>query len=189
MTRILFLRHGESEANVADFINDDPRRAVGLTARGIAQAEQAAAALRHLQFGRAFASEFPRARQTAEIVLGAAACALAIDARLNERRSGMDGQPTACFNELVRPDPVRIRPPLGESFLEQMDRLRGFLDDLAALGDLADETILAVSHENPILAVRALAGEDPEQAVRRGLPNCGWVLVERRAQAWRIGEL
>ena len=186
MTRILFLRHGESEANAGDFINDDPRRPVGLTARGIAQAEQAAAVLGHLRFGRAFASEFPRARQTAALVLGARDCALSIDARLNERRSGMDGQPTACFNDLVRPDPVNIRPPLGESFLEQMERLRGFLADLS---DLTDETILAVSHENPILAVRALAGEDPEQAVRRSLPNCAWVLLERHAQAWRIGDL
>lgn len=183
---IVFVRHGESEANVADFINDDPRRAVGLTARGIAQAAQAAAALRHVAFDRAFASEFPRAQQTAAIVLGARGCALDIDARLNERRSGMDGQPSACFNDFVRPDPVSLRPPLGESFLEQMDRLRGFLDDLT---NQNDATILAVSHENPILAVRALAGEDPEQAVRRGLPNCGWLIVERRAQAWCIGEL
>lgn len=186
MTRIVFLRHGESKANVGDFINDDPRRPVGLTARGIAQAEQAGDALRHVAFDRAFASQFPRAQQTAARVLAARDCTLAIDARLNERRSGMDGQPTACFNDLVRPDPVHIRPPQGESFLEQMNRLRGFLDELAALGAA---TVLAVSHENPILAVRALAGEDPEQAVRRGLPNCGWVLVERRAQAWRIGEL
>jgi broad specificity phosphatase PhoE len=187
VTRIVFVRHGESEANVGDFINDDPRRPVGLTARGIAQAEQAAVALRHLDFGRAFSSEFPRARQTAALILGARNCALGVDARLNERRSGMDGLPTARFNDLVRADPLHIRPPLGESFLEQMARLRGFLDDIAATESA--ETILAVSHENPILAVRALAGEEPEQAVRGGLPNCAWLVVEHRAQTWRIVEV
>lgn len=180
--KVFFLRHGESEANVADFINDDPARNVSLTPKGEAQARAAAAALAGAAFSHAFASQLPRAQQTARIVLAGHGCGLAIDARLNERRSGMDGQPTRAFTELVAPDPVHIRPPAGESFLEQMDRLAAFLADLGRLP--AEARVLAVSHENPILAARAVAGLAPAQAARGHLANCAWVVLAAAGGAW-----
>ena len=126
--KIFLIRHGESEANVAGCINDDPARIVNLTERGRTQAEAASDSLRGMRFTHAYASEFPRARQTAEILLRHSDCLLHIDARLNERRSGMDGLPVHVFNELIRPDPLRIKPQRGESFLEQMERLGSFMD-------------------------------------------------------------
>jgi broad specificity phosphatase PhoE len=172
--RLYLLRHGESEANVGGYINDDPTRPVSLTARGREQAAAAAEKLRDVAFTHAYASRFPRAQQTAALV--GRGLALTIDARLDERRSGFDGQPVEAFNGLVRPDPVRIKPPLGESFLEQMQRLRGFLDEVAARHP--EGVVLAVSHENPILAAAAVAGRDVEQAARGGLGNCEWVCLE-----------
>ena len=96
-----------------------------------------------------------------------------IDARINERRSGMDGCPVAVFNDLVRPDPLRIKPERGESFLELMERLRSFLGEISAFHP--DGTVLAVSHENPIIAALALTVDDPEQMVRGSIANCEWV--------------
>jgi broad specificity phosphatase PhoE len=178
--RVYLLRHGESEANVAGVINNDPSRPVDLTPRGRAQAEAAARRLAGVAFTAAYSSGFPRARQTAEILLAGLRLSgrlqLRLDARLNERRSGLDGRPVEAFNGLVRPDPVHIRPPAGESFLDQMERLRGFLDDLADA--LSAGPVLAVSHENPILAATALAGRDPEAAARAGLGNADWVVVD-----------
>lgn len=171
--RIFLVRHGESEANVAGIINDDPARRVALTDVGRSQAAAAAQSLRNVPFVRAYASELLRARQTAEILLRQHDCPLYVDARLNERKSGMDGQPVENFNGLVRPDPVRIRPPQGESFLEQMERLRTFLAEAAATQPAGP--VLAVSHENPILAALALTGKPVEEAVRGSIPNCGWV--------------
>lgn len=173
--KFVFVRHGESEANVADFINDDPRRQVALTERGRRQAESVAQVLKGFGFSRVFASEFPRARQTAAAILAHHACSLEIDARLNERCSGMDGLPTAAFNDLVRPDPANIRPPHGESFIEQMARLASFLDETA--GAAVPGAVLCVSHENPINAVRALAGMAPDRAAREKIANCGWIEV------------
>lgn len=173
---LYFLRHGESEANVGGFINDEPTRPVLLTEKGSAQAATAAQALSGIRFSHAYASQFPRARQTAEIILAGRNLPLRIDARLNERRSGLDGQPVETFNGLVRPDPVRIKPANGESFLEQMARLRGFLDDIALLHP--EGIVLAVSHENPIQAVAALAGRDVEAAARGGFANCEWLRLE-----------
>lgn len=174
--KIIFVRHGESEANIAHRINDDPARVVKLTEQGRAQAETAADSLRSMRFTHAYASEFLRAQQTAEILLRSHACKLNIDARLNERRSGMDGLPVNAFNDLVRPDPLRIKPAQGESFLEQMERLRSFLDETVALHP--DGLVMAVSHENPILAVLALTSIDPEQAVRGSIANCEWVELD-----------
>jgi broad specificity phosphatase PhoE len=171
--KIFLVRHGESEANVAGIINDDPARPVALTDVGRNQAAAAAESLRGVFFTRAYASELLRARQTAEILLRHRDCPLYVDARLNERKSGMDGQPVENFNGLVRPDPVRIRPPQGESFLEQMERLRDFFAETAATRPAGP--VLAVSHENPILAALALTGKPVEEVVRGSIPNCGWV--------------
>lgn len=168
--KIVFVRHGESEANIAHRINDNPARIVNLTQQGRAQAEAAAESLRAMRFTHAYASEFVRARQTAEILLRPHECQLSIDARLNERRSGMDGLPVSAFNDLVRPDPLRIKPPQGESFLEQMERLRSFLDEAAAR--YPGGTILAVSHENPILAALALQSDEPGQVACGSITNC-----------------
>ena len=184
--RLLLVRHGESQANVANIISDDPARPVALTARGEAQARAVAEELRTTEFALAFASEFPRARQTAAIILAHHACELRIDARLNERRSGMDGLPTRLFHRLVAPDPVHVRPPLGESFLEEIERLRAFLADLDTLP--AGVNVLAVSHQDPILAARAVAGQDPWAVVGAGIANCGMVILERRAGSWHEHE-
>lgn len=171
--QIFLVRHGESEANVTGIINDNPARPVALTDAGRSQAAAAAEILRGVPFVRAYASQLLRARQTAEILLRHHACPLHVDARLNERKSGMDGQPVENFNGLVRPDPVSIRPPQGESFLEQMERLRIFLAEAAAAQP--DGPVLAVTHENPILAALALSGKPLEEAARGSIPNCGWV--------------
>ncbi|CAK0779527.1 Phosphoglycerate mutase [Gammaproteobacteria bacterium] len=174
--KIILVRHGESEANVAGVISDDPIRPVALTDRGRNQARMVADQLSHIPFIRAYASEFLRARQTAEILLLRQACPLHIDARLNERKSGMDGLPVERFNGLVRPDPIGIRPPGGESFLEQMERLRAFLEDIATVQP--DGPVLAVSHENPILAALILSGQPVEETVRGSIPNGGWVEIQ-----------
>ena len=174
--KIILVRHGESEGNVILQINDDPRRIVNLTARGREQAETASAGLRNMPFIHAYVSEFPRARQTAAILLRHHDVHLSIDARLNERRSGMDGLPVEVFNDLVRADPLRIKPERGESFLELMERLRSFLDEAAVRHP--EETVLAVSHENPIIAALALTVDDPELVVRGSVANCEWVELD-----------
>lgn len=174
--KIIFVRHGESEGNVAREINDDPVRPVPLTARGRQQAQAAAEALRNIPFAHAYASQFLRTQQTAEILLQGRDCSLDIDARINERRSGMDGQHVDNFNNLVRPDPLHIKPPRGESFMEQVERLRGFMEDIAVRH--VNEIVLAVSHEHPIVAAWAAANGQPEHAIMKSVANCGWVEIE-----------
>lgn len=163
---VVFVRHGESEANVGKRINDDPERIVNLTEFGRKQAQSVDAG----SFAFAYASEFPRAQQTAKIILGETGLALNTDTRINERRSGMDNMPVCEFNEKIRQDPVHFRPENGESFFEEMERLKSFLDEMAVLHE--GKRILAVSHENPILAALALCGMDPSEAAVGSIANC-----------------
>ncbi len=174
--KIIFVRHGESEGNVIHEINDNPARIVNLTERGRAQAAAAAEKLRAQRFSHAYASEFPRAQQTAEILLRHHSCPLRIDARINERRSGMDGLPVHAFNDQARMDRLRFKPPRGESFLEQMARVRSFLDEIRACHP--DGEVLAVSHQDPILAALALTSDEPERIAAGELANCEWVELD-----------
>lgn len=167
---IILVRHGESEGNVIHEINDNPARIVNLTEKGRRQAAAAGEALREHRFTHAYVSEFPRAQQTAEIILRHQACELRTDPRLNERRSGMDGLPVHVFNDQVRADLLHFKPPRGESFLEQMERLRSFLDESSQRHP--DGRVLAVSHQDPILAALALASDDPERIAARQMRNC-----------------
>jgi broad specificity phosphatase PhoE len=169
--KITLIRHGESVANVGNFISDNPGKAVGLTEKGKAQAEARGQLLRTEIFTHSYTSEFPRAQQTAAILLQHHACPLHIDARLNERKSGMDGLPVHLFNDQVKRDPLHFKTATGESFVEQMERMRGFLDELAVR--YPQGNILAVSHENPIIAVLALTVDDASAVVFNHLENCG----------------
>ena len=163
-----------------------PHACVNLTERGRAQAEAASNDLRTVRFTHAYASEFPRAQQTAAILLRHHACPLHIDARLNERRSGMDGLPVQAFNDLVRPDPLRIKPQQGESFLELMERLRSFLDEIAMRH--ADGMILAVSHENPDPRGAGLDRQEMQNRSSRGsIANCARVELDwPQSVGWRV---
>jgi len=174
--KIVLVRHGESEGNVRHIISDDPKRIVDLTELGRAQAEAASVKLREMKFTHAYASQFHRAQQTAAILLRHHELELNIDVRLNERISGMDGLPVHLFNDLVSPDPLRLKSEKGETFLEQMERMRSFLDEIALRHE--DGVVLAVSHENPIVAAMALTVDDLESVVRRNIENCGWIELD-----------
>lgn len=168
---ITLIRHGESIANVGNYISDDPLKPICLTNRGREQAEICAVRLRGEIFTHAYASEFPRTQETAHILLQYHKCELKIDARLNERKTGMDGLPVHLFNDPLRFDPLNFKTTLGETFIEQMERVRNFLDELAML--YPEGRILAVSHENPIIAALALTVKDASTVVLNSLENCG----------------
>lgn len=78
MTRVLLIRHAEPAAAWGE--DDDP----GLSERGLAQAEAAAAQLRALGLKRAASSPMRRCRETAAPFVAAAGLAPAIEARLSE---------------------------------------------------------------------------------------------------------
>ena len=114
MGRLLLIRHGESEGNVARVFTLTPE--VPITETGRAQVERAAAwvAERHRP-SRIVTSPFVRARQTADILARSLGLEVTVIADLRERSYGeLAGQPYASARALPDFDPATYwlwRPP------------------------------------------------------------------------------
>ena len=161
MSVLYLVRHGESEWNRAGRIQG--RRESPLTGTGRDQAAALGRMLRvalpdpHLDV---VASPLERAFETATIIAGelgraaaggAAAGEVRTDRRINDFDVGdLAGYPgwdrvAADYPELARlrlEDPIRFRPPGGESGADVLARVRDFLDERRA----ADHDTLVVCH-------------------------------------------
>lgn len=131
------VRHGESTWNVAGLAqghNDEAE----LTARGLRQAADAAAAFGYRPIRAIYASDLRRARQTAAAFAAVLGLPVHPDARLRERSLGVlegnahstiHASDTGLANGLViDPD---ARPPSGESVRDLYRRAATFCDYLA----------------------------------------------------------
>jgi probable phosphoglycerate mutase len=146
---ILFVRHGETEANRA-------RLALGradppLTDRGRAQAAALAARLAGSGAVRVLSSPLARARATASAIADALGLPVEEETRLVEMDYGE--WDVRSFSEFPPEDLERWRtdasfaPPGGESLLAVGARVASLCDELTG-----DATVVAVSHVSPIKA-------------------------------------
>jgi probable phosphoglycerate mutase len=170
-TRLLVIRHGETEWNVAGRIQghlDSP-----LTARGRAQAEAVA---RHLSregpLAAIVASDLARTHATAAPTARAAGLTIASDVRLRERHLGLFQ--THTFTEAAarwpalwaryRARDIELDLDGGESLVTVRDRVAAALHDIAARH--AGETVLVVTHGGVLDQVYRLATALPLDAPR-----------------------
>ncbi len=158
-----FMRHGETNYNRLGLCNDDPRRDVSLTQRGIRQAEQAAGQLRHKPLRRILVSELPRTRQTADIVNRYHHVPIHAAPALNDIRSGFDGQPFTDYFAAIAHDPLHARIRDGESLLDHKQRIVAFLEDLRSR---REDAVLIVAHEETLRAVDAWFRHLPDSRLR-----------------------
>jgi probable phosphoglycerate mutase len=146
---ILFVRHGETEANRA-------RLALGradppLTEHGRAQAEALAACLADSGAVRVLSSPLARARATAAAIAGALGLSVEDEPRLVEMDYGE--WDVRSFSEFPPEDLARWRtdasfaPPGGESLLAVGGRVASLCEELTG-----EEAVVAVSHVSPIKA-------------------------------------
>jgi broad specificity phosphatase PhoE len=153
-TRLLLLRHGQTELSVQRRYSGhgDPE----LTPLGHAQAAGAAARLARVpQIAAVLTSPLRRARQTAEVVAAATGAPLAVRPRLIETDFGKwEG---LTFAEARARDPQihgewlgseEVAPPGGESFAAVGRRVAAELADL--LQEYPGATLVLVSHVTPI---------------------------------------
>ena len=166
----LFVRHGTTEWNEADRIQG--WAPVGLSERGRTEAARVADALveRHA-VDAVVASDLARTVETAEPIAAAAGVELETDPRLRERDFGVfQGLSSGDFFERFPAfdllesgrDAAERAPESGESWLAVRERVR----EAAAEVYARDETVVAVTHINPI---RLLVGEDRDLSVVRSL--------------------
>jgi 2,3-bisphosphoglycerate-dependent phosphoglycerate mutase len=187
MLEIIFVRHGQSEGNRARSFaghSDSP-----LTELGHRQAEATAELLAGLSLDAIYASDLPRALQTAEPIVRRTGAPLEVDPALRERDIGsltgmtfteVAEQMPEAWQALLTRDPL-YRPPGGESLADCKMRVGGFLDALLKRREAG--RVVLVSHG---VAIRQMLGyllpaaEDGPLADLR-VDNCSVQRVERRA--------
>ncbi|MFD1721329.1 histidine phosphatase family protein [Amnibacterium endophyticum] len=195
MVRLILVRHGQSESNVAALL-DSAEPGAPLSALGRQQAAELPARFAEERIERVVASPLARTVATARPLADALGLPLPVDAGLREVLSGdleMRGDRDAHLAYL---DPVfrwmagdlaaRVpgSPEDGRDFLARYDRAVE-----AAVQGAVGAVVLA-SHG---AAIRAWAGiraaNLPDDHGReRGLPNTGVVVLEGAPGAWRATE-
>jgi broad specificity phosphatase PhoE len=203
---LTLVRHGESFGNIAnaeaystgadrlDLSVNDP--SVELSEVGVRQSRALGERLGQLEPGQrptvVVVSSYMRARQTAEHLIEAAGLDDVVrvtDERLRDREQGILDRLTgrgirAEFPaEADRRDYLGkfwYRPPGGESWADVALRIRAVLRDIRT--DFADERVLVVTHDVPILLARyVIESLTPDEAVAlsRQIVNCGMTTYQR----------
>jgi 2,3-bisphosphoglycerate-dependent phosphoglycerate mutase len=157
MDRALFVRHGESEFSVKALVNGIPGVACSLTDLGRQQARQLGERLAGEPIGLCIVTEFPRAIETADLILGDREVPRLVVPELNDPFYGsFEGGPLSEYRKWAGSHgPLDAPPGGGESRLAIAERyLRGFRIVLAR----PESTVLVVCHSLPVAF--ALAGAD-----------------------------
>lgn len=180
---ITLMRHGESESNILDVINSNPKdlETYGLTMQGKGQVEEAAQVLLAEQkksgrkITKIYASDFRRTRETAEHVaqvLGLQTSDIVFDARLREVHGGdfdgstWSGRASSGFFK-NKYESIYKKNPNGESVQDVKKRVSEFLYDLDSKNE--NEEILVVTHGLPLrLMVHVAEGKTCRDLLRSG---------------------
>ena len=183
MTRLVLIRHGETDWNVEGRYQGqaDPP----LNARGIAQAQALAAALAPLAIDVLYSSPLKRAWQTAEIVAQRLDVPLYPEPRLMEIHQGewqgrLRSEIAAQYPEIFQKwltDPWHVTPPGGESLQEVQARVYAAVDEILARH--RDQTVGLVTHRIPIALLKVrFQGLDPNAVRTLQLPNTYWEVLD-----------
>jgi broad specificity phosphatase PhoE len=167
MELVLLTRHAESAASVAGLTNGDPRRPIGLTALGRAQARRLGEQLADVQIELCAVSEFRRAQETADLALAGRDIPRLVLAGLNDIRFGeFEGQPLSDYRRWARAHgPEDVVPGGGDSRAATVGR---YAEAFRTLLVRPEETIFVVAHSLPVrYALDAAAGTLPGPAVEQ----------------------
>lgn len=193
-TRILFLRHGETDWNAKGIIQG--WKGGDLNALGRRQAALAARRVSGLDLGisAVLSSDLPRARQTAEVLARSLKLGIRPDPSLRERRFGdWEGRSISQVLERfhlgprTRKDPfLAFDPEGGESMPAFARRMGGFLKRV--LAQHAGRTVAAVSHGGPVRICACLAlGLPIKRYFLLGRPgNVSLTLLAHQGGTWWV---
>lgn len=168
--QLYLMRHGQTNYNLLELCNNDPRVDVHLSETGIQQAQSAAAALRNVLLDRILISELPRTLQTAEIINQHHQAPIKVVPALNDIRSGFEGRPVADYFAAIGADRFNNRPSSGESLRDYQTRVLPVLDWLCQQPWTG---VLIVAHEETLrILVAALRGLSLDELLALHFGNC-----------------
>lgn len=184
MTRLLLIRHGETDWNVEGRYQGQTD--VPLNARGREQAQALAAAVASIPIAAVYSSDLQRALDTAKVVAERTRAPIEIDARLREINQGeweglMGAEVRERWPELTalrRKDPEAFAPPGGEPFIAVRERALAAVT--GATKAHRDGTVAIVSHGLALAIVRVALARLPWAGVWDAIP-ANAVVVEMEA--------
>ncbi len=183
MTRLVLVRHGETDWNVEGRYQGqaDPP----LNARGIEQATSVAQRLKDVGIEVIYASPLKRAWQTAEIIAQVLDVPLYPEPRLMEINQGeWEGR---LVTDIAReyPDlfqrwetsPWDVTLPGGENLAQVQHRVYQAVDEIVARHP--HQTVALVTHRLPIALIKIrYQGIDPREVRKIPIPNTHWEIIE-----------
>ncbi|QYC43491.1 Phosphoserine phosphatase 1 [Nonomuraea coxensis DSM 45129] len=201
-SRIIAVRHGESEANLAHreagerpLVYGRGDDEVRLTALGRRQSAALGRLLAALPDGErpeaVWCSPYLRALETWEVARDAWGVVLpvTVDERLRDQEQGaFDRLNPAAVRERFPEEAARreaagvyaFRPPGGESLADVVARLRAFVEDLD--GQAADRRVLIVAHDSVVLGLHQVLTRDPHAGPRLA------PVLNASVSVWRAGQ-
>ncbi len=129
MKRLLFIRHGESEANARGLISSD-RNGYHLVEEGRKQIEYLTGQIYKLRFRSAYSSPLLRCVESAHLISGSLGIPISIDERLRETDYG-DLNNSVIHGRLIDLDPDFLRANRVESLESHLERTESFIKDSA----------------------------------------------------------
>ncbi len=153
--QLYFVRHGESQANVANQFSNQNHEQHPLTDKGRAQVQVRAESLRAVKYSEIYSSPMLRARQTAEILNAAHGLEIQFTPALLEHDAGdFEGRAdqeawdeySKLFETWILKRDLDARTPNGESFNDMRARFIPFFSDLAQKYADTNANLLLVGH-------------------------------------------
>jgi probable phosphoglycerate mutase len=187
--RIIFTRHGESEANVLHEISNRGLKH-GLTRKGRAQALELADKLRHKQVHRIYCSPILRAIETTVIIANALGLDYEVAGGLREYDCGQaEGRSDeaawqmwqALYDDWDVHKRYDRRIEGGESFHDIARRFVPLIDGLVARYGGTDNSVLCVAHGGlyALMLPLVLRNVDRELIARHGLGHTVSIVAEQ----------
>ncbi|WP_020522420.1 histidine phosphatase family protein [Catelliglobosispora koreensis] len=170
MTISYLMRHGRTDASARYIASSDPAKPILLDAAGIAQCQQKARSGWVSAIASTITSEFPRAQQTAGLLLGEHPTDIVVEPLLNEINYGVfDGGPWMAYGDWLGASGPHAAPEGGEARSTAIGR---YLQGLSRCLDLPGPRLI-VGHGLMISALMQLMVDRPLLAL--DLPEAPYV--------------
>ena len=173
LTKIIVMRHGESENNVSDILSSTIDAPYHLTWKGRHQVSEKATLLKkteHIDF--IISSPVVRAYETAKIVaecFDIPTASIRVDSRLREPFFGKaEGKTYQDYLALINDqnDPYELEAAGGECGSAIIQRINELLKEIVSAEKFYDKTILLVTHSFTICQILKILGKKQKE-----LPN------------------
>jgi len=187
MTRLILVRHGQTEANLNCFLQGQSDG--DLTKIGKQQAENLAQYLKRMKFDRILSSDLKRAKDTASAIAKYHNITVEVKPIIREWNCGkLDGLPAEeLFKALEKSEQLLpdFRPEEGETLKEVQKRALKFLHEIE--NDFGGMNVVVCSHGDFLrMLISVLTHKSIKEANDIHLGNTSYSIFERRDQQWNI---